>query len=321
MMKTVPRHCSPYDAANGTGSFLSMLISAPEPGTAAIGGFDVLKKVMESFRRRQALLVIAGLSLLLMSRQASQAQQVIPNLLGNDFTDPSISITVSAGDQANSPVDEMPSKAVDNTTASKWLAFQPNGTFYNIQFNGGAQRAVNAYTISSANDAPERDPYAWTLSGSNDGATFTTIDARTHQDFVTRLETQVFTFTNSVAFNIYRFNFQTALGAMAPGAPSTGAIQLSEIELFRSAPGEFNQDGAVDGVDFLAWQRGASPSPGSASDLADWRASFGRTSGSGSLASDAAVPEPSTALMLIAVAVGLLVHRRGWWHGRLTGRF
>ena len=70
------------------------------------------------------------------------------------------------------PGGEEPPKALDNTTGTKWLAFEPTGTFYQFQFSGGQQHAVNAYTITSANDASERDPYTWTLSGSNDGCRF-----------------------------------------------------------------------------------------------------------------------------------------------------
>jgi hypothetical protein len=153
-------------------TFLAILAWVLAPGTVALWGFAVLIGVTASCRRQRALLAAAGLSLMMMSHQATQAQQVIPNLLGNDFTDPPTSVTVTAGDQANSPMDEKPPKAVDNNKNTKWLALQPNGTFYQIQFNGGVQRAVNAYTISSANDEEARDPYAWTLSGSNDGVFF-----------------------------------------------------------------------------------------------------------------------------------------------------
>jgi len=43
------------------------------------------------------------------------------------------------------------------------------------------------------------------------------------------------------------------------------------------APGDFNVDGTYDGLDFLKWQRGESPDPLSASDLADWEANYGMT--------------------------------------------
>jgi hypothetical protein len=40
------------------------------------------------------------------------------------------------------------------------------------------------------------------------------------------------------------------------------------------AAGDFNDDGDVDGRDFLVWQRGASPAP-SGGGLADWQTNYG----------------------------------------------
>lgn len=56
-------------------------------------------------------------------------------------------------------------------------------------------------------------------------------------------------------------------------------------------PGDFNGDGVCDGADFLVWQRGESPNPHSAVDLAAWQADYG-----GTLLADSqtAVPEPPT---------------------------
>ncbi len=59
--------------------------------------------------------------------------------------------------------------------------------------------------------------------------------------------------------------------------------------------GDFDFDGDVDGRDFLAWQRGESPTPFSAGDLAAWQAEY---NGGGPLtAASVAVPEPSTLLI------------------------
>ncbi len=66
------------------------------------------------------------------------------------------------------------------------------------------------------------------------------------------------------------------------------------------APGDFNGDGVVDGADFLVWQRGGSPNPVSAADLAEWRDNFGSGGASGAAG---AVPEPASA---IVAAMGLL---------------
>ncbi|MEM8943813.1 MAG: PEP-CTERM sorting domain-containing protein [Planctomycetota bacterium] len=66
--------------------------------------------------------------------------------------------------------------------------------------------------------------------------------------------------------------------------------------------GDFDGSGNVDGFDFLLWQRGGSPNPLSASDLAEWQANY-----NAALAAAKVVPEPSTALLLTLaslVAVG-----------------
>jgi hypothetical protein len=68
--------------------------------------------------------------------------------------------------------------------------------------------------------------------------------------------------------------------------------------------GDFNGDGAVDGRDLLAWQRGDSPQPQSAADLAHWNANYGVRLPVG--AAGSLVPEPAslaTAIMAIAVAL------------------
>jgi hypothetical protein len=71
-------------------------------------------------------------------------------------------------------------------------------------------------------------------------------------------------------------------------------------------PGDYNGNGAVDAADYVAWRNGGplqneSASPGTVdnADYTFWRSRFGATSGSGSSLSAAAVPEPTTLLMLL----------------------
>ncbi len=71
-------------------------------------------------------------------------------------------------------------------------------------------------------------------------------------------------------------------------------------------PGDFNVDGAVDGSDFLIWQRGGSPNPVSAQDLADWRANYGIDLNAAP--AQTATPEPDTngsALMAALAALAI----------------
>jgi hypothetical protein len=59
--------------------------------------------------------------------------------------------------------------------------------------------------------------------------------------------------------------------------------------------GDFNGDGAVNGKDFLAWQRGESPTPYSSTDLADWQGAYN----GGAISATTAVPEPNSLLLLL----------------------
>jgi hypothetical protein len=67
-----------------------------------------------------------------------------------------------------------------------------------------------------------------------------------------------------------------------------------------SQSGDFDNDGDVDGRDFLVWQRGESPDPLSAGDLSDWQTNYGF----GTLSAAAAVPEPSCSALLLLALVG-----------------
>jgi hypothetical protein len=66
-------------------------------------------------------------------------------------------------------------------------------------------------------------------------------------------------------------------------------------------PGDFTNDGSVNGADFLAWQRGESPDPLSPSDLAEWQSHYddiGLLQGF-----QVNVPEPNTLLLATLFAV------------------
>lgn len=72
------------------------------------------------------------------------------------------------------------------------------------------------------------------------------------------------------------------------------------------ASGDFDGDGDVDGRDFLVWQRGGSPNPLSADDLAEWQAHYNVSS----LAAVQAVPEPAGFVLLCAAALLWFVPQR-----------
>jgi hypothetical protein len=94
-----------------------------------------------------------------------------------------------------------------------------------------------------------------------------------------------------------------AFGATAANALATytSNSQLVPAPYFL-IPGDFDLDQDVDGYDFLKWQRGESPTPFSATDLADWEAYYGAPPLS---AASTAVPEPATGLALLIAMMTL----------------
>lgn len=84
----------------------------------------------------------------------------------------------------------------------------------------------------------------------------------------------------------------------------TGEATLTAVS---GLAGDFDQNGVVDGADFLAWQRGASTSPLSPADLTEWQSQFGAITAA---ASAAAVPETSGVFMLVAASGALAVRSR-----------
>ena len=130
----------------------------------------------------------------------------------------------------NHPAGEHAGLAFDNNPATKYLNFdgrndQPSGVI--VTTGGGV---VTGLGLTSANDAPDRDPTSFVLSGSNDGgATFTEIASGDVPAFGDRFERRVVEFANDTAYTTYNIVFPTTAG------PSTCCMQIAEIELLGTA--------------------------------------------------------------------------------------
>jgi hypothetical protein len=123
-------------------------------------------------------------------------------LIETDITNTNISYKAQYENTSNA--NETSGKLIDNNINSKFLLFNFSTLWAQLEF--ATPQTTGAYTMTSANDAPERDPKNWTLEGSDNGTDWTVLDTRTDQSFGSRFLTVKYTFSNQVAFKFYRLN-------------------------------------------------------------------------------------------------------------------
>lgn len=127
-------------------------------------------------------------------------------------------------DHDNSNANENASKMVDNNINTKFL--QPGfvgSSWFQLAFE--ESQLIGAYTITSANDAADRDLKDWNLQGSDDGLNWTILDTRSGETFANRFLTKRYDFEAAKAYKYYRLNVTNNNGS--------GVIQLAEWRLIR----------------------------------------------------------------------------------------
>jgi chitodextrinase len=117
-------------------------------------------------------------------------------------------------------------KLTDGNLSSKWLDFSATSW---VKFAYSQAKTWNGYEITSGDDSPERDAKNWTLQGSIDGTTWTVLNTQNNQTWTSRKQTRSFTFTNTTAYNYYKWDI-TANG-------SGTIIQACEFKFLSLATG------------------------------------------------------------------------------------
>jgi len=135
-----------------------------------------------------------------------------------DRTDDEGSIILAKGE--NLP-NEGAENAFDNISQTKWLDFSSN-SWIQFQFSENKAFIISEYTITSANDSPERDPADWILKASNDGVNWQVLDEQNQQYFTERFEKRRYSLSNDTAYSYYRLLMNNHSGNIT---------QLAEIEL------------------------------------------------------------------------------------------
>ncbi|WP_263868224.1 GH92 family glycosyl hydrolase [Streptomyces sichuanensis] len=121
---------------------------------------------------------------------------------------------------------EVKENLIDGESATKWLDFERSAW---LEFELAQPVKAVRYALTSANDAPGRDPRDWTLKGSDDGKTWTVLDTRRDETFERRLQTREFAFAGTTAHRQYRLEI-TRNG----GEP---VLQLAEVQLATGGDG------------------------------------------------------------------------------------
>lgn len=126
-------------------------------------------------------------------------------------------------------------KLIDNNIMSKVFLGGVNDALLYWQFGFFQPQIINAYSMTSGNDANDRDPRDWDFLGSQDGINWDVLDSRSQEEFNTggpdankpgRNATRIFTFTNATGYSYYRMHIKARRS-------SGGTFQMSEFRMLQ----------------------------------------------------------------------------------------
>lgn len=104
------------------------------------------------------------------------------------------------------------SKIADNDYRTKYMTSHSKAE---IVFEATDAFTASSYSLVSAADAPENDPSAWTLSGSEDGKSWTVLDSKSSVAFGNRGQRKNFELDNKTAFTYYKLAVTATKGGEA----------------------------------------------------------------------------------------------------------
>lgn len=158
-----------------------------------------------------------------LTTSGSQEVRAQFELVLSDVTQPGDQIVPTSN---NSPDAERALRAIDNSTATKYLNFDKLNTGFTVTPRVG-WTIVSGLGLTSANDMPQRDPASFKLEGSSDGQTFSLIASGAVPVFTGRFQQKNLFFTNATAYRVYRLTFPTVANAV-----TADSMQIGEVQLF-----------------------------------------------------------------------------------------
>jgi len=145
-----------------------------------------------------------------------------------------------SGDEDNNsyipPVEEEPTLSgeeavlVDNDIET---VYEAAGANVSLVVPREAEKKVVGYSLYSSGSAIDYDPIDWTLSGSNDGNSWTVVDEQTSYNFFARYQEHLFMLPSEASYTSYKFAFTPRGG---------DTLRLAEIVLYEKNPNEGWED-------------------------------------------------------------------------------
>jgi hypothetical protein len=145
------------------------------------------------------------------------------DLAVKDITTDGSTLIVSKENDGGPNAGEGSSKLIDNNVNTKYLIGNFGGVAITLKYNSLV--TAKAYTMTSGNDADDRDPKSWTLEGSSDGNNWIILDKREGEVFSDRTQTKRYEFTNNGSYLYYKLNIIENAGS--------NDFQFSEFRLIQ----------------------------------------------------------------------------------------
>lgn len=141
---------------------------------------------------------------------------------------------ISASSQADA--DRGPAAVIDDDYWTRW-EIESNAGWLQYEFADTSAYSVDRYAVGTSPSGPGSCAANWTLMGSNNGTTWTSLDTRSNVVFYTAGTNQYYDIANPAAYRYYRLDFTNSTG---DAYTSIGGFEL--LDLNESAP------------DFIAWR-------------------------------------------------------------------
>ncbi|GAA2521525.1 GH92 family glycosyl hydrolase [Rarobacter incanus] len=172
--------------------------------------------------------------------KTSVADGTYTNLSGKSFSKGSLSGFIAEAKASTEPNSgESSAKLYDGDPETKWFGGSSSAW---VQYKLSQAKTATKYILALANDATGRNPKNWTLEGSSDGNSWTTLDTQSNQlgteggapSYFTRHE---FTIPSGArgSYTYYRLNVTATHGE--------SAVQLGEFELIDGSSNEVYKQG------------------------------------------------------------------------------